>query len=144
MFRALFKLVLLLIIVVAVGAYFLGVWSVDSLVPGDRPGGAVGTIGRPDADRARAVAAEAGERGAAAAAQAREVLTDSSLTAKIKAKMALDDTVKARSLNVDTANGVVTVAGVVRTSAERDRALQLARETDGVRQVVDRTQLVDR
>jgi osmotically-inducible protein OsmY len=66
------------------------------------------------------------------------VLGDGSLTAKIKAKMALDDTVKALDLNVDTVNGVVTVRGKVRTSSERERALTLARETNGVRQVIDR------
>ncbi len=51
--------------------------------------------------------------------------------------MALDDTVKALDLNVDTVNSVVTVTGKVRTRAERERALALARETNGVRQVVD-------
>ena len=60
------------------------------------------------------------------------------MTAKIKSKMTLDDLVQARTINVDTKDGVVTVKGRVRTEAERQRALQLARETAGVKAVVDR------
>ena len=83
-------------------------------------------------------AEEAKERTAEAARQARKALADGSLTAKIKAKMALDDHVKALDLNVDTAGTVVTVSGSVRTEQERDRALALARETAGVTQVIDK------
>ena len=52
--------------------------------------------------------------------------------------MALDDTVQARTIDVATSGHVVTVSGHVRSDAERARALQLARETEGVTQVVDR------
>jgi osmotically-inducible protein OsmY len=52
--------------------------------------------------------------------------------------MALDDQVKALDLDVDTVGSVVTVSGYVSTEAERAKALQLARETNGVTQVVDK------
>jgi osmotically-inducible protein OsmY len=45
--------------------------------------------------------------------------------------------VKARSINVNTKNGTVTLRGVVRSVDEHDRALTLARDTVGVTQVVD-------
>jgi hyperosmotically inducible protein len=51
--------------------------------------------------------------------------------------MALDDTIEARNIDVDTTNGVVTLNGFVRNAQGRDRALQLARETEGVTSVVD-------
>jgi osmotically-inducible protein OsmY len=51
--------------------------------------------------------------------------------------MALDDSVKALDIDVDTVGATVTLSGVVATDAQRQRALQLARETDGVKQVVD-------
>ena len=137
MFRALFKLILLLLVAVVVGGYFLGWWG-GRATQLERD--TVATAGRAS-DRARDVATQVGEKTAQAAKTAQEVLSDGSLTAKIKAKMALDDTVKALDLNVDTVNGVVTVSGRVRTKAERERALALARETNGVRQVVDRTTL---
>ena len=54
--------------------------------------------------------------------------------------MALDDHVKALDLNVDTKGSVVTVSGWVRTQAEKDRALQLARDTAGVTQVIENLQ----
>ena len=137
MFRALFKLIVLLFVVVVVGGFFLGWWG-GRAVQVERD--TVATAGRAG-ERARDVATQVGEKTAQAAKTAQETLSDGSLTAKIKAKMALDDSVKALDLNVDTVNGVVTVAGKVRTKAERDRALALARETNGVRQVIDRTTL---
>ena len=73
-----------------------------------------------------------------AAAEAQAALAQGSLTAKIKSKMALDDLVRARSINVDTSGGVATLTGTVSSEAERQRALQLARETNGVTTVVDR------
>ena len=68
-------------------------------------------------------------------------MSDSALTAKIKSKMALDDHVNARAINVDTSGSVVTLRGNVLSKAQRDRALRLARDTAGVRDVVDRLQV---
>ena len=65
-------------------------------------------------------------------------VSDSALTAKIKSKMALDDHVNARAINVDISASVVTLRGNVASKDQRDRALRLARETVGVARVVDR------
>ena len=51
--------------------------------------------------------------------------------------MALDDTLKSRAIDVTTTGSTVTVSGEVPTAAARDRALALARETDGVKVVID-------
>jgi hyperosmotically inducible protein len=138
MFRALFRLLILLVVLVAVAGFFLGWWGAGLTVPGRDT---VGTAGQTGAARAREVGQDISQKTAEAAKRAEEALSDGALTAKIKAKMALDDTVKALDLNVDTVNGVVTITGKVRTRAERDRALALARETNGVRNVVDRVTL---
>jgi hyperosmotically inducible protein len=87
--------------------------------------------------RARERGAEIGEKAAAATAKAEESLNEAALTAKIKAKMALDDSVKARAINVTTHGTTVTLSGTVASTAERQRALSLARETGGVTQVID-------
>ena len=130
MFRALLKLVILIIVLVGVAGFLLGWWgSGRSLLP-DNAG--------VDAQRAREVGAEVGQKTAAVANQAKAALDDGALTAKIKSKMALDDSVKALNIHVDTTNGIVTVSGTARTQAEHQRALQLAKETNGVREVVDR------
>jgi hyperosmotically inducible periplasmic protein len=64
--------------------------------------------------------------------------TDPGITTAVKSKLAADDTVKAYQIDVDTRDGVVTLTGTVPTAAARDRAVQLARETDGVTRVEDR------
>jgi hyperosmotically inducible protein len=63
--------------------------------------------------------------------------TDAGITTNIKSKMASDDTVKAHQINVDTSNGVVTLRGDVDSALARERAVQIARGTTGVREVVD-------
>ena len=136
MIRGLFKLILVVVVVAVVAAFLLGYDIRD--FPGIGPDGPVGTSG---SEKAREVGAEIGERTAQAADATRRAIEDGALTSKIKAKMALDDTVKALSLDVDTRAGVVTLTGTVRSEGERQRALALARETEGVTQVVDRLQL---
>src|SRR2546422_3006751 len=63
--------------------------------------------------------------------------SDSGITTKVKAKMVADDTVKAHEINVTTRDHVVTLSGEVGTTAAKDQAIQIARQTDGVRDVVD-------
>lgn len=63
--------------------------------------------------------------------------TDAGLTTKIKTQFASDDLVKARDINVDTKEGVVTLTGTVESEQEEAKALQIARATSGVSQVVD-------
>ena len=55
--------------------------------------------------------------------------------------MALDDSVKARAVDVTTEGTVVTVSGTVRSVTEHDRVIALARETSGVTRVVDHLEI---
>src|SRR5262249_13611108 len=126
------------VILVAVAAFFLGYWGSGLTHRAGQPSATVGTSGRIDTERARAAGAAVGQKTAEAANKASELLADSALTAKIKSKMALDDSVRARSIDVTTSDHVVTLTGVVRSVAEHDRAMQLARETDGVTRVIDK------
>ena len=63
--------------------------------------------------------------------------TDAGITSSVKTKLAADDTVKAYKVDVDTRDHVVTLSGTVDTVVARERAVMLARGTDGVRDVVD-------
>jgi hyperosmotically inducible protein len=56
--------------------------------------------------------------------------------------MVADDTVKARDINVDTQNGVVTLKGEVKSQSEETKAVEIARTTKGVREVVDQLVIV--
>jgi hyperosmotically inducible periplasmic protein len=101
------------------------------------PAGAVGTTGTAATEKAKERGAELGEKAAVAAEEVGKNIGEAAVTAKIKAKMALDDSVRARSVDVSTTGTTVTLNGNVRSAAERDRTIALARETAGVTRVVD-------
>jgi hyperosmotically inducible protein len=63
--------------------------------------------------------------------------TDAGITAKVKAKMTLDPAVKASEITVETKDKVVTLTGNVDSQIVKDKALELARNTTGVVNVVD-------
>ena len=63
--------------------------------------------------------------------------TDAGITTNVKTKLAADDTVKAYKVDVDTRNAVVTLSGNVDSAAAKEQAIQIARQTDGVRDVID-------
>jgi hyperosmotically inducible periplasmic protein len=135
MVRALFRLVLALVVLVAAAAFFLGYWISDDGVEtplSAKPAPSAST------EKARQTGAVIGEKVATGAAEAEQVLGAAALTAKIKSKMALDDQVKALSIDVDASGSVVTLSGSVSSEAERVKAVQLARETAGVTAVNDR------
>ena len=63
--------------------------------------------------------------------------SDPGITTAVKSKLSADDTVKAYQIDVDTKDRVVTLTGTVETAAAKDQAVMIARQTDGVRDVVD-------
>ena len=107
MFRALLRLVIVVVILVGVGAFFLGYWGSGRIPPLKDPGATVGTAGRIDTEKAKEVGADVAAKTAQAANKAGELLNDGALSAKIKSKMALDDLVKARSIDVSTIKELV-------------------------------------
>ena len=137
MIGTLLKVVLIVVLIAAAAAFFIGyrIGGDSDIV---EPVATTPTVPTIDAEKARQTGAAIGETVAAGAVQAQRALNDGSLTAKIKSKMALDDTVRAAAIDVDTVGGVVTLSGTVRSEAEGRRAIQLARETEGVTSVTDR------
>jgi hypothetical protein len=69
--------------------------------------------------------------------------TDAGITTSVKSKLAADDTVKAYQVDVNTDNHVVTLKGDVNTSLAKERAVQIARDTNGVRDVIDQLRVMD-
>ena len=104
---------------------------------GLHPQGTTGSSGTIDIARARERGAEVAGKAAAATARVEESVAEAALTTKIKAKMALDDHVRARAIDVTTVGTTVTLEGKVRSNEERERAVTLARETAGVTHVID-------
>jgi hyperosmotically inducible periplasmic protein len=72
-----------------------------------------------------------------------EAFDDSTITAKVKSSLLADSVVSASTIDVDTTNGAVSLNGIVKSEQERQRAIQLAQTTQGVR-VVDARNLVVR
>ena len=137
MIGALLRIVLVLIIVAAAAAFFFGYRFADR-TSGSAADPVVGTSGKSvNVERAREAGAQVGGVIAEGANQAERVAADAALTAKIKSKMLLDDKIDAAAINVDTANRVVRLTGIVGSPEQRERAVQLARETEGVEEVVD-------
>lgn len=64
-------------------------------------------------------------------------IDDATITAKVKLKLLEDPVTKARKIDVDTVNGVVTLTGVVETEEEIKRAIEIARKVEGVKRVVN-------
>jgi hyperosmotically inducible protein len=94
---------------------------------------------------------KAGERMDQAAAdaklrsgQAKDKVDDAALTAKVKTAMIAEPALKAMQINVDTANGVVTLTGTVETPQSLERASQVAQSVDGVKSVDNRLNLKSR
>jgi hypothetical protein len=68
--------------------------------------------------------------------------SDAGITTAVKSKLAADDMVKAYKVDVDTQNKVVTLSGDVETAAQRDHAIMIARNTEGVTDVIDRLRVM--
>jgi osmotically-inducible protein OsmY len=85
--------------------------------------------------------ADAKDRADDAADRAGEVLGDAAITTAVKSKLLADTDVSGMKIDVDTANGVVTLKGTVPSAVEKRRALQLAKETKGVKSVKDQLKI---
>jgi hyperosmotically inducible periplasmic protein len=68
------------------------------------------------------------------------VLDESTVTTKIKAKIAAEKSLSVFNLGVTTTNGVVTLTGTVNSDADASKAIEIAESTDGVKDV-DASQL---
>src|SRR5260221_3337434 len=72
------------------------------------------------------------------AGQAGEKVEDAAITAKVKTALVSEPGLKALQIDVDTANGVVTLNGAVDTPQNLDRATQVAQAVEGVKSVDNR------
>ncbi|HVG06525.1 MAG TPA: BON domain-containing protein [Thermoanaerobaculia bacterium] len=69
---------------------------------------------------------------------------DAAITATVKSKLAADGDINPFNIDVDTNEGVVTLQGRVEKEEARTKAEQLARETEGVRRVINLVKVGDK
>jgi osmotically-inducible protein OsmY len=69
-----------------------------------------------------------------------QVAADNTISATIRRKFSADSTLRQYAIGIRTHDSNVTLSGTVGSFAARDRAVQIATDTDGVRKV--RNQLI--
>ena len=70
-----------------------------------------------------------------------EYIDDTAVTARVKSAFVTDESVKAFDVQVETFRGVVQLSGFVDNQNQKIRAEQIARSTNGVRDVRNNIQL---
>jgi osmotically-inducible protein OsmY len=92
-------------------------------------------------DQLKVVAPPAGDTPRQSDRPAAEPVNDEWIEAKIQSKYFLAEDLKTDDIKVDSARGVVTLQGRVESTEEKRTAEEIARETDGVRTVVNRIEV---
>jgi len=72
-----------------------------------------------------------------ATTRAAVAVDDAAITTKVKAAVLAEPGLKSLAIDVDTKDGVVTLAGSVQSPELKERAVTLAQRVDGVRSVQD-------
>ncbi len=68
-------------------------------------------------------------------------VSDDLIVDQVRIKLSGDAEVKGGALQVDSKQGVVTLAGVVETSRQKDKATKLAKKVKGVKQVINNIEI---
>ena len=71
-----------------------------------------------------------------------QTIDDTAITTRVKTAMLNDPLVGGLRIDVDTFKGAVTLSGQVKSQAERDQAMTLARRVSGVTEVKDALQVI--
>jgi hyperosmotically inducible protein len=71
-----------------------------------------------------------------------ETIDDTTITTRVKTAMLNDSDVGGLRIDVDTFKGAVTLSGRVKSEAEKQKAIALARDIDGVMEVKDALQVI--
>ncbi len=73
----------------------------------------------------------------------KQSVDDTFTGSRIKAKLILEPGIRSLNIDVDVHNGVVTLTGIVDTSDQRKRAIEITRRTSGTVRVVDNLKVKD-
>lgn len=72
---------------------------------------------------------------------AENIILDSAITTAIKSKYLADADIKALDIHVETINGKVILTGVVPNSQVREKAISIAKDTSGVKEVISQIKI---
>lgn len=88
--------------------------------------------------QAQSTTQEVKDKTTAAAQKTGGYLSDTEITTAVKTKFLADKKISSTNISVETTDGVVTLTGQVSSAAERSHAATVARQTHGVKRVVDK------
>jgi osmotically-inducible protein OsmY len=124
-------------------AQVTGITRVDNRIIVDLNAGTKGTAGtikeksKEGAEKTKDGAKAVGQKSKEGTVKVGDEVTDAYLISKLHADFVNEDTLKGSDINVDSDNHVVTLKGTVMSDAGRKRAVQIAKSTKGVKQVID-------
>jgi len=83
-----------------------------------------------------------GAKGADKGRSVGQVMSDVTITSKVRSALVEDEQVSAREINVDTVKGIVHLKGNVDSKAEAQKAVALAKKVEGVKGVKSHLKIV--
>jgi hyperosmotically inducible periplasmic protein len=113
-----------------------GIARVDNKIVVDQAAGTTGTVATAK-EKTKAGAEKVVDKTKEGLSKTGEVITDAWITTRVKSKFVGEDLLKGSDINVDTNDHVVTLKGTVMSAAARARAVEQAKEVEGVHKVVD-------
>lgn len=93
------------------------------------------------ADKTAAVVQQQEGQAADATGTAGQYVDDATITTRVKTSLLADKNTSGTAINVETENGTVMLSGNVRSTEEKSRAIELARQIPGVKEVRDLLQV---
>lgn len=96
---------------------------------------AMGTVGMPMVMAHDTKTGTESDKKTTAYEQSETPVTDTWITTKVKADLLVTEEVKGLDINVSTTNGVVTLAGLLDSKAQHDKAIAVTKAIKGVKGV---------
>lgn len=94
-------------------------------------------------DKAHSTADSAGQKINSSVDKVGNFMDDSGITAKVKAALVDDETIKSTDISVKTDKKVVTLSGFVESQAQAEKAVAVAKKVEGVSSVSDKLHVRD-
>ncbi|MGV7091940.1 molecular chaperone OsmY [Siccibacter turicensis] len=94
-------------------------------------------------DKAHSTADSAGQKIDSSVDKVGNFMDDSGITAKVKAALVDDETIKSTDISVKTDKKVVTLSGFVESQAQAEKAVAVAKKVEGVSSVSDKLHVRD-
>lgn len=94
-------------------------------------------------DKTKSAADTAGQKIDSSMNKVGNFMDDSAITAKVKAALVDDESIKSTDISVETEKSVVTLSGFVESQTQAEQAVKVAKGVEGVKSVSDKLHVRD-